>query len=74
MNTTKSNDNHPQYHCCFCRQHLDWVWRGNLATPRGHFQLEGYRWGYCKLLNVYIKGNINACSVATPTFSDTEKH
>ena len=46
-----------QYHCCFCC----------------HFQLEGYRWGYCQLLNVYVKGNKHACQLSRPPFTSTEE-
>lgn len=48
--------NNHKYHCCFC----------------GHFQLAGYRWGYCDLLNVYIEGNQDACQVSVPPFAGTE--
>ena len=41
------------FKCCFCR----------------YFQLEGYRWGHCKILNVPVKGNCPACSIAEPFFS-----
>ena len=41
------------YKCCFCR----------------YFQLFGYRWGHCEILNVEVKGNCSACSIAEPFFS-----
>ena len=40
-------------HCCFCQ----------------HFQLEGYRWGYCDLLDVYVRGDLESCRVAILPFS-----
>ena len=42
-----------RYHCCFCK----------------YFQLKGYRWGYCELLGVHVKGNLDACKVAIPPFN-----
>ncbi|VEP17987.1 conserved hypothetical protein [Hyella patelloides LEGE 07179] len=42
-----------KYHCCFCR----------------HFKLKGYRWGYCELLDVYIKGDVDACKMSIPPFT-----
>ncbi|ELS03486.1 hypothetical protein Xen7305DRAFT_00032100 [Xenococcus sp. PCC 7305] len=58
MNTEKSEKSHDNhdYHCCFCH----------------HFQLEGYRWGYCTLLNSYVKGNIDACQASIPPFKTTD--
>ena len=47
------NQDPPRYHCCFCR----------------HFQLSGYRWGYCDLLDVYVRGDRNACQVAVAPFT-----
>lgn len=44
--------NNHQYPCCFCR----------------HFQLAGCRWGYCNLLNVYVRGDRDACQVSVPPF------
>ena len=48
----QKTESNHDYRCCFCR----------------FFQLEGYRWGYCKKLNVEVKGNCPACSVAEPFF------
>ena len=48
--------NNHQYRCCFCR----------------HFQLAGYRWGYCDLLNVYVRGDRDACQVSVPPFTARE--
>ncbi|MDJ0589879.1 MAG: hypothetical protein QNJ72_07770 [Pleurocapsa sp. MO_226.B13] len=45
--------NQSKYNCCFCR----------------HFSLEGHRWGYCELLNVYVKGNVEACQMSVLPFS-----
>ncbi len=52
------------FKCCFCR----------------YFKLEGYRWGYCEILNVEVQGNCPACSIAEPFFelpqeqNDTQNH
>ncbi len=52
------------FKCCFCR----------------YFKLEGYRWGYCEILDVEVKGNCPACSIAKPFFDlsqaadDTQNH
>ncbi|MGK7874536.1 MAG: hypothetical protein AB4426_14880 [Xenococcaceae cyanobacterium] len=54
---SSESDNHNNYRCCFCR----------------HFQLEGYRWGYCQLLNVDVKGNLEACSASIPPFKSMKK-
>ena len=60
----KPSQTNHDYKCCFCR----------------YFQLEGYRWGYCKILNVEVKGNCPACSIAEPFFelsqnqSETQNH
>ena len=48
----KQADSKRDYKCCFCR----------------HFQLERFRWGHCKILNVEVKGNSPACSLAEPFF------
>ncbi len=53
---TTKSNKNHKYHCCFCR----------------HFQLEGYRWGYCKLLNVYVKGNLDACQASISPFTSTD--
>lgn len=45
-----------QYRCCFCL----------------HFQLTGYRWGHCDLLNVYVRGDRDACQVSVPPFARQE--
>ena len=50
---TIKTNNKDKYHCCFCR----------------HFQLEGARWGYCDLLDVRVKGNIDACQLSVPPFT-----
>ncbi|MGV2826821.1 hypothetical protein ACLFKQ_02380, partial [Myxosarcina sp. GI1(2024)] len=44
----KQSESNHNYKCCFCR----------------HFQLEGHRWGHCEILNVEVKGNCPACSIA----------
>ena len=41
-----------KYKCCFCQ----------------YFQLEGHRWGYCELLNVHVKGNVECCQAAISPF------
>ena len=53
----KKSESNHEYQCCFCR----------------YFQLEGYRWGHCEILNVEVKGNCSACSIAEPFF-DQSKH
>lgn len=53
---TEKYNNNHKYHCCFCR----------------NFQLEGYRWGYCKLLDVYVKGNLDACQASIEPFTSTD--
>ncbi|MCC0178389.1 hypothetical protein I4641_15525 [Waterburya agarophytonicola K14] len=52
MPNVTKSDHPSKYHCCFCH----------------HFNLEGHRWGYCELLNVYVKGNIDACQLSVPPF------
>ncbi|MDJ0690471.1 MAG: hypothetical protein QNJ41_18420 [Xenococcaceae cyanobacterium MO_188.B32] len=47
-----------RYQCCLCR----------------YFQLEGYRWGHCQILDVEVKGICPACSIAEPFFSKTKNH
>ncbi len=44
-----------RYQCCLCR----------------YFQLEGFRWGHCQILDVEVKGNCPACSIARPFFAKT---
>ena len=51
----KQTTSNHDYKCCFCR----------------YFQLEGVRWGYCKILNVTIKGNCPACAISKPFFSQS---
>ena len=51
-----SSNQHSRYRCCLCR----------------YFKLEGYRWGYCQLLNVYVKGTIEACQMSVPPFESTD--
>ena len=51
------SNHYRNYHCCFCK----------------YFQLKGYRWGYCELLGVYVKGNIDACKVAIPPFRSQDR-
>ncbi len=46
------------YKCCFCR----------------YFQLEGHSWGHCEILNVEVKGNCPACSIAEPFFALPQEH
>ena len=54
----KQSESNHHYKCCFCR----------------HFQLEGYRWGHCEILNVEVKGNCPACSIAEPFFPLPQEH
>ena len=51
-----SESNHHNHECCFCL----------------YFQLEGYRWGYCELLNARVKGNLDACHAYVPPFRSRE--
>ncbi len=54
-----SQSNNYQHHeCCFCN----------------YFQLQGYRWGYCELLNVRVKGNLDACHAYMPPFTSCENN
>ena len=59
----EQSESNQDYKCCFCR----------------YFQLEGYRWGQCEILNVEVEGNCPACSIAKPFFEppqnqrDTQK-
>ncbi|MGB5632070.1 MAG: hypothetical protein WBM86_04715 [Waterburya sp.] len=49
----KQSERHHDYKCCFCR----------------YFQLEGHCWGHCEILNVEVKGNCPACSIAESFFT-----
>ena len=50
------SEENQRYKCCLCR----------------YFQLEGFRWGHCQILDVEVKGNCPACSIAEPFFSQTQ--
>ena len=50
------SEGNKNYQCCFCR----------------YFQLEGYRWGHCQILDAEVKGNCPACSIAEPFFAKNQ--
>ena len=54
----KQSESNHNYKCCFCR----------------YFQLEGHCWGHCEILNVEVKGNCPACSIAEPFFPLPQEH